>query len=150
MNLLQQLGDLFLSAVPTVILLFIFYFVLRSVLFLPLLRVMAKRDEMIEGSRKESEALAATVQEKQKAYRNALRKARAEIFAEQEAARRSALDERSKVIRGARAKATSDVHAAKARLNMEIDSARKALDVSAEQLAEEVAQAILEPVGGSR
>ena len=55
---------------------------------------MGKREALIEGARRESESLAATVQEKQRAYREALRKARAEIFAEQEAARRVVLDER--------------------------------------------------------
>jgi len=150
MNLLQQLGDLFLSAVPTVILLFIFYLVLRSALFLPLLRVMDKRESLIEGSRKESESLASAVQEKQRAYREALLKARADVFASQEAARRSALEERSKVIREARTQAAAQVQAAKALLSAEVDSAQNALAASAEQLAEEVAQVILEPVGGSR
>ncbi len=150
MNLLQQLGDLFLSAVPTAILLFIFYLVLRSAFFQPLLRVMAKRGALIEGSRNETESLAAAVQENQKAYREALRKARSEIFAEQEAARRVALDERANVIREARSRASAEVQAAKARLAAEIDSTQKALDVSAQELGEEVAQAILEPVGGTR
>src|SRR3954468_20477431 len=138
MNLVQQLGDLFLSAVPTAVLLFVFYLVLRWAFFLPLLRVMAKREAMIEGSRKEAESIAAAVQEKQKAYREALRKARAEIFAEQEAARRTALDERAKVIRDARARAMAEVQAAKARLAAEIESTKKTLEASSQQLAEEV------------
>jgi len=150
MNLLQQLGDLFVSAVPTVILLFIFYLVLRSALFVPLLRVMSKREALIDGARVEAESLEAAVQEKHKAYREALRKARGEVFAEQEAARRSALEERAKVVREARAQAMAEVQAAKARLTAEIESVRKSLDASAEQLGQEVAQAILEPVGGGR
>ncbi len=130
--------------------LFIFYLFLRRVFFLPLLEVMGKREALIEGSRKESESLAATVQEKQRAYREALRKARAEIFAEQEAARRVVLDERAKVIRDARSRASEEVQAAKARLADEIDAARKSLDASGQELAEEVARAVLEPAGGAR
>jgi F-type H+-transporting ATPase subunit b len=150
MDLLHQLGDLFLSAVPTVIVLFIFYFILRRAFFLPLLAVMAKREALIEGSRAESESLAATVQEKQRAYREGLRKARAEIFAEQEAARRIALDERARVIREARSRAGEEVHAAKARLAGEVEAARKTLDASGQELAEEVARAVLESAGGAR
>jgi F-type H+-transporting ATPase subunit b len=150
MDLLHQLGDLFLAAVPTAILLFVFYFILRWAFFLPLLQVMAKREALIEGSRQESESLAAAVQEKQRAYREGLRKARAEVFAEQEAARRAALDERGKVVREARSRAGEEVQAAKARLAGEIEAARKSLDASSQELAEEVARAVLEPAGGAR
>jgi F-type H+-transporting ATPase subunit b len=150
MDLLHQLGDLFLAAVPTAILLFIFYLVLRWAFFLPLLQVMAKREALIEGAREESQSLAAGVQEKQRAYREGLRKARAEIFAEQEAARRVALDERVKVVREARNRANEQVQAAKVRLAEDIEAARKALDASGQELAEEVARAVLEPAGGAR
>jgi F-type H+-transporting ATPase subunit b len=150
MDLLHQLGDLFLAAVPTAILLFVFYFILRWAFFQPLLQVMAKREALIEGSRKEAESIAAATQEKQRAYREALRKGRAEVFAEQETARRTALDERAKVIRRARAEANDQVQAAKARLTNEIEVVRKVLDASGQQLAEDVARAILEPAGGAR
>ena len=150
MDLLHQLGGLFLAAVPTAILLFLFYFVLRWAFFLPLLQVMAKREALIEGSHKEAESLAAATQKKQRAYREALRKGRAEVFAEQETARRTALEERGKVIRQARAEASERVQAAKARMANEVEAARKVLDASGQQLAEDVARAILEPVGGVR
>jgi F-type H+-transporting ATPase subunit b len=150
MDLLHQLGDLFLSAVPTAILLFIFYLILRRLFFLPVLEVMAKREALIEGAREESQSLAATVQEKQRAYREGLRKARAEVFAEQEAARRVALDERAKVVRDARSRANEQVQAAKARLADEIAAARQSLDASGQELAEEVARAVLEPAGAAR
>ncbi len=150
MDLLHQLGELFLAAVPTAILVFLFYFFLRWSFFGPLLKVLAERQARIEGSRKDAESLAAAAQEKQRAYREALRKARIEIFAEQESARRLVLEERGKVIRQARTRAGEEVQAAKARLAGEIEAARKSLDASGQQLAEEVARAILEPAGGAR
>ena len=79
-----------------------------------------------------------------------MRKGRAEVFAEQETARRAALEERGKVIRQARAEAGEQVQAAKARLAGEVETARKALDASGGQLAEDLARAILEPAGGAR
>jgi F0F1-type ATP synthase membrane subunit b/b' len=150
MALLHQLGDLFLAAVPTAILVFIFYFFLRWAFFQPLLGVMAKRQALIEGSRKESESIAAAVQEKQRAHREGLRKARAEIFAEQESVRRAALDERGKVLREARARAGEEVQTAKARLAGEIETARQSLEASGQELAEEMVRAVLEPAGGAR
>ena len=150
MDLLHQLGDLFLAAVPTAILVSFFYFFLRWSFFGPLLKVLADRQARIEGARKDAESLAAAAQEKQRAYREALRKARAEVFAEQESARRVVLEERGKLIRQARSRAGEEVQAAKARLANEVEAARKALETSGQQLAEEVARAILEPAGGAR
>jgi F0F1-type ATP synthase membrane subunit b/b' len=54
------------------------------------------------------------------------------------------------VIRRARAESNHQVQAAKARLTNEIEVVRKALDASGQQLAEDVARAILEPAGGAR
>ncbi len=150
MSIVQQLGGLFLSAVPTAILVFLFYLFLRWAFFKPLLQVVAKRRAQIEGAQREAEAIEATVEEKQRAYREALRKAQLDLFAEQEAARRAALEERAQMIREARARATAEVQAAKRRLAEEIDSAQKVLEASAQQLAEEVARAILEPAGEAR
>jgi F-type H+-transporting ATPase subunit b len=150
MDLLHQLGDLFLAAVPTAILVFLFYFFLRWSFFAPLMKVLAERQARIQGSRKEAESLATAAQEKQRAYREALRKARGEILAEQESARRQVLEERGQRIRQARSRASDEVQAAKARLASEIEAARKTLETSSQQIAEEVAQAVLEPSGVAR
>ena len=150
MDLLHQLGELFLAAVPTAIVVFLFYLFLRWSFFRPLQQVLAERRARIEGARKDAESLRAAAQEKQRAHREALRKARAEVFAEQEATRWVALEERSKVIQQARSRATDEVQAGKARLGEEIGAAQKALETSGQQLAEEVARAILEPAGGAR
>jgi F0F1-type ATP synthase membrane subunit b/b' len=150
MDLLHQLGDLFLAAVPTAILVFLFYFFLRWSFFRPLLKVLADRQARIEGSRKDAESLTAASREKQRAYREGLRKARDQVFAEQESARRVVLEERGKLIRQARSRAGEEVQAAKARLANEVEAARKVLETSGEQLAEELVRAILEPAGGAR
>ena len=150
MDLLHQLGDLFLAAAPTALLVFLFYFFMRWAFFQPLLQVLSRRKALIEGSREESDSLAAEVEEKRRAYHEGLRQARAEIFKEQEAARRTVLDERAKVIREARQKAGEEVLAAKTRLSGEMEAARKSLELSGQELAEEVARAVLEPAGAAR
>ena len=49
-EIVHQLGELFLQAVPTVLIVFLFYLILRSVFFAPLLRVMAERDARTSGA----------------------------------------------------------------------------------------------------
>ncbi len=145
MEILKQLGDLFLAAVPTAIIVFLFYFFMRRVFFGPIERVVAERSKRIEGARREAEEFRKTAQEKSRAYLEALRNARGELFREQEAARRVALEERSKAIQEARQLANEEVQSAKKRIRGEIEAARAELEVSSAHLAEEIARTILEP-----
>jgi F-type H+-transporting ATPase subunit b len=145
MDVLRQLGGLFLAAVPTIILVALFYLFLRWSFFGPMERVLAERDSRVAGARRDAKALRAAAEEKRRAYQEALRKTRAEILAEQEAARRAVLGERTEVLRRARSLANREIEAAKKRLDEEIEAARRDLDTSGEQLAEEIARAI---VGG--
>jgi F-type H+-transporting ATPase subunit b len=145
MEILKQLGDLFLAAVPMAIIVFLFYLFLRWSFFGPIERVVAERSRRIEGARREAEELRRGVQEKSRAYQEALRNARAELFREQEAARRVALDERSKAIQQARQLANEEVQSAKKRIRVEIEGARAELEISSTHLAEEIARTILQP-----
>jgi F0F1-type ATP synthase membrane subunit b/b' len=145
MEILKQLGDLFLAAVPTAIIVFLFYLFLRWSFFGPIERVVAERGRRIEGARREAEELRKTAQEKSRAYQEALRNARAELFREQEAARRVALDERGKAIQQARQLTNEEVQSAKKRIRVEIEAARAELEISSTHLAEEIARTILQP-----
>src|SRR6266700_4126899 len=49
----HQLGELFLGAAPTVLIILVFYFILRTLFFQPLLNVMAERDARTVGAPKE-------------------------------------------------------------------------------------------------
>ena len=92
MEILHQLADLFLQAVPTVIIVFLFYLFLRWAFFTPIQKAMAERAAKIEGARAEAVAMEAEAASELQAYNEALRKARAEIYVEQEAARQLVLD----------------------------------------------------------
>jgi F-type H+-transporting ATPase subunit b len=135
MEILKQLGDLFLAAIPTAVIVFFFYLFLRWSFFGPIEHVVAERSRGIEGARREAEGL----------HKEALRNARADIFREQEGIRRAALDERGKAILQARQLATEEIQEAKSRIRAEIDAARTELELSSTQLAEEIARTILEP-----
>jgi F-type H+-transporting ATPase subunit b len=143
MEILQQIGSLILQAVPTILLVLIFFLFLKSQFFGPLQKVMEERDKRIEGARKEAETARAAAEEKKKAYQEALRKARAEVYAEQDAARRAVLDERARIVREARARANERVRAAKDNLAAELAAARKQIEAESQILGTRIAQAIL-------
>ena len=144
MEILHQLGDLFLAAVPTVIFVFLFYFFLRWSFFGPITRVMEQRHANIEGARRYAESVHAAAQEKSRTYQETLRKTRAEIFAEQEAARRAVLEERNAAVQKARSLANDEIQLAKKRVVVEIEEARDELAASGQELAEEIVRSILD------
>ena len=143
MEILNQLGALFLAAVPTVIFVFLFYLFLRWSFFTPIERVLAERHKRADGARQEAESSRAAVQEKLRAYKEALRKARGEIFAEQESFRRLVLDERQNAVHAARLAAQQELEAAKKSLAADVEAARAQLEQSSVVLAGEIAEAIL-------
>ena len=142
--IVHQLGELFLQAVPTVLIILLFYFILRAIFFKPLLAVMAERDARTVGAQKAAEAAQAAASEKIKQYRDALWKAREQVYAEQETARKKLLDERAARIKDARAKAVAEVSAAKARVAAELAAARREIEASVAQLSAEIARRILQ------
>jgi len=145
MPIVHQLGELFLGAVPTVLLILIFYFILKSLFFKPLLAVMAEREARSIGAQKAAEAAQSAAAERIKQYQEALKKARAEVYAEQEIARKKLLDERAALLKDARAKSSAEVAVAKDRVAAELGGARREVEAGISQLAAQIAAKILLP-----
>ena len=143
-EIVQQLGELFLQAVPTVLIVLLFYLILRSVFFAPLMGVMAERDARTSGALKAAEAAQTTAREKIKQYQEALKQARARVYAEQDAGRTKLLDERNTLLKAARNQAAEEVRAAKARISGEFAAARREVEASSSLLAAEIARRVLE------
>lgn len=150
MDIVHQLGELFLGALPTVVLILIFYFILKSLFFKPLLAVMAEREARSIGAQKAAEAAQGAAAEKVKQYQDALRQARGRIYAEQEVARKKLLDERAALVKEARGNATREVASAKERVAAELAAARRDMEPDIAQLASEIATRILEPAREAR
>ena len=140
----HQLGELFLGAAPTVLIILIFYFILRTLFFQPLLKVMAERDARTAGAQKAAEAAQAAAAEKVKQYQEALKQARGKVYGEQEVARKKLLDERAAQLKDARTKASGEVTQAKERVVSELVSARRDVEASVAQLSAEIARRILQ------
>jgi F-type H+-transporting ATPase subunit b len=139
-----QLGELFLQAVPTVLIILLFYIILRALFFKPLLQVMAERDSRTAGAQKAAEAAQAAAAEKVKQYQDALKQARGQVYAEQEAARKQLLDERAAQLKEARATGSAEVGAGKEQIARELAGARRDIEATVGQLSAEIARRILQ------
>jgi F0F1-type ATP synthase membrane subunit b/b' len=154
MEILHQLGDLFLQAVPTVIIVFLFYLFMRWAFFAPIQKAMAERDEKIEGARREVAAVQAAARADLERYNETLRKARQQIYAEQEAERQAVLEESAKNLKAMRSLAQKEVAEAKKKMEAELVAARVEVERQTPELAGEIIRSILEsstpPRGGAR
>jgi F-type H+-transporting ATPase subunit b len=143
--IVHQLGELFLQAVPTVLIVLVFYLVLRALFFKPLLQIMAERDARTAGARKAAEAAQVATAEKVKQYQEALRQERARVYAEQEAARKKLLDVRAARLKDARSRAAAEVASAKELVAKELAAARREVERGIAQLSAEIARRVLQP-----
>lgn len=143
MQILQQLGELFFRAIPTIIIFLLFYWFLRANFFKPLEKILAERNARIAKAKAEAEAIQAAAKEKTGSYQEALRKARAGVFAEQEALRQTALEDRARLLRAARASAQETMRQQKERIAREFEVAKAQLAAQSESLGGRIAQLIL-------
>lgn len=144
MEILHQLGQLFLKSVPTIIIVLLFYAFMRWAFFGPIQNAMAERTARIEGARAEAAQAEASAREELDSYNESLRKARAEIYAQQEKDRRAALDDRAKLMKSARMRAQEEVDAGKKKIAAEVAAARRQMDQEIPALAAQIARKILE------
>lgn len=143
MAILHQLAKLFLDAVPTIVLFLFFYVFIRWAFFLPLQKTMAERSARIEGARAEAAAVEAEAKHELDTYHDALRRARAEIYSQQEAARQQALDSRAKLLKAMHARAEDEVARAKQHIAEDYAAALAQVESETAALAQQVVRAIL-------
>jgi F-type H+-transporting ATPase subunit b len=149
-DLVRQIGELFLRAVPVALIVLVFYVILRFLFFKPLLLVMAEREARTLGARKAAEAAQAAAAEKSKQYEEAVRQAKAQVYAEQEAERKKTLDERAAFLKDARGKASAEVNQAKETVTGQLEAAKKEIERNVPELAAEIARRVLQvPAGPS-
>jgi F-type H+-transporting ATPase subunit b len=136
--------ELFFQVVPIVLILLVFYAVLRVLFFKPLLRVIAEREGRTIGAQKAAEAAQKAAAEKVKQYQNALKQARTEVYVEQEAARKKVLDERAALLKEARAKTAAIVSSERERIAGEVRAAQREIEASITPVAALVARRVLQ------
>src|SRR5277367_3213411 len=146
-ELVHQIGELFLRAVPVALIVLLFYVVMRALFFQPLLKVMAERNARTLGAQKAAETAEAAAAEKVKQFEAALKQARAKVYAEQEAEVKKVQSERESLLKDARTKANAEVNAGKDRVSGEFAAAKKDLEAGVGQLSSEIAARVLQAAG---
>jgi len=147
---LQQLRELLLGAVPTVILLALLYALYKQIVHKPLRRVLEERRSRTEGAVEKSRADIAAAEARTTEYEQRLREARASVFRAQEARRQAALQARTNAVKEARNRAQAQVQAAKKGIEADRASAQAGLQGDVAALAEEIIRRVLEPAGAAR
>ena len=140
--LIQALSGLLLKAVPTIILLIFVHFYLKIILFKPLQDIRRKRREATEGTLQVAQKNLELAAEKATMYDLALKEARAEMYREQEEARRQWLEQQTTRIEEARQRARAKVKDAGQKLDVEIAEARQDLASRSQMLALQIVETL--------
>lgn len=145
----KALGELLLTAVPTMIMFAILYVAYRFLVHRPMMKVLAERHSKTEGAMQRAQSDVSAADSKTRDYEERLREARIGIFKAEEARRKQLLDARTAAIHEARAAAEAKVKAAKADIEKETATAKTGLSAQTETLAQEVIRAVLNPRAGA-
>lgn len=150
-EILQQLGTLFLGAVPTTLLFIVLVMAYQFLVQGPLTQTLKERRARTEGAIENAQMSIAQAEARAAEYADKLRQARGEIFRMRESRVRQWNAERDAALDAARKAAGARVNQAKAEVEAEAAQARTAIQASAGDLARQVVRAVL-PVaaGGTR
>jgi F-type H+-transporting ATPase subunit b len=148
---LQQLGGLFLSSVPTLILFVVLVLAYQFLVQGPLSRTLRERRARTEGAVEEANKAIAAAAAKTEDYAAKLRQARAEVFKAREQRLQQWAQERDAALDKTRKASIQKVLEARLGLEAEAGSARNVILAGADQLAEQVVRAVMPAAaGGSR
>ncbi|MGD0435524.1 MAG: ATP synthase F0 subunit B [Bryobacteraceae bacterium] len=140
---LQALGGILLKAIPTIVLLLVVFVYLRWMFFGPLEKILAQRRDASSGAIRSAEAILAKAEQTAADIEARLRKARDEMYQEQEAARREWTTAQAGQLDQARHQSHELVRQAREQLAAETESAKRELAATADSLAEQIARSFL-------
>lgn len=142
-ELLRQLANLALGAIPTLILFIVLVLAYRFILYGRLLQVRAERRERTVGALEKARLAIAEADLRSQEYEAKLRTARAEIFRAREQRIQQWNAERESALATARLAAQQRVQAAQDALDAQTTQVRRQIEVSAGQLAAQILEAVL-------
>jgi F-type H+-transporting ATPase subunit b len=141
----DQLGHLFLQAIPTVIIVFLLFIILDRIFFRPLTAVMKQREDSTVGALARAREQGATAGAKAREYEEAFQAARQEVYRQREVHRRASLDQRDSALGKAREQAEALIRDAQAALAGEVARTKAQLDAACQPLAEEITESLVGP-----
>ncbi len=149
MDTLNQLGELLLNSIPSIICLLIVWGAYRSFVQKKLEQVLKDRHNRTEGAIQEAQAQISKAEARTTEYEQRLREARSQVYQAQEARRRHIMEKRSAALAEARHQAEEMVKRAHLDLERDVNEARANLQRQAETLAQQIIDSILKPMAAS-
>jgi F-type H+-transporting ATPase subunit b len=142
-EMLSQLGDLLLRAVPTAVLFAFLWFAYREILDRKLVAVLEERRERTQGAMERARADISAAETRSSEYERSIREAKAAMYAAQELRRRRKLEEKVAVVTEARKAAQARTEATREALNSELTQAKGALQPKVDALVDQIIRAVL-------
>lgn len=147
----QQLGAMFVGAIPTTLLFIVLVLAYQFLVQGPLTAVLKQRRALTEGAMEDAQKAIAEAEARATEYANLLRQARTDVYKVREQRVKQWNAERDVQLEAARKAAGLKVSQAKAALEAETEAARQTILGSAGELAGQVVRAVLPAAaGGSR
>lgn len=144
---LNQVGELLLGAIPTIVFMLALFGAYTVIVHKPLAKVLAERRRKTEGAIEKARADIAAAEARTAEYEQRLREARVAVFKSQEAHRQQALLARAAAVAQARSKAQAQVEQARAAIEKEKAAAQEGLQTESVRLAAEIIRTVLRSAG---
>jgi F-type H+-transporting ATPase subunit b len=148
MEILHQLGSLFLGALPTMML-FVLLVIAYSVLVRrPLERTLAERRVRTTGAIEQARGAITAAEAETAVYEDKLRAARQEILADRERRIRERQGERERALVSARQQASERIQSAKAEIEASAAAAREQIEGAVSELGDRIVRTLLPKAAG--
>ena len=118
-------------------------FLLNTLVFKPILRVINERATAVRGARELADSAATKATAAAAEYDQKLNTARAEVYQQMDDMRKAALDKRAELLASTRAAVEQEIATASGRVQHESQEARAALDREASALAGAIVSRVL-------
>jgi F-type H+-transporting ATPase subunit b len=149
--IVQQLGAMFVGAIPTTLLFIVLVVAYQFLVQGPLTATLKQRRALTEGAMEDAQKAIALAEARTAEYADKLRQARAEVYKVREQRMKQWNAERDAALDAARKVAGLKVSQARAELDAEAAAAKQAILGTAGELAGQVVRAVLPmAAGGSR
>jgi F-type H+-transporting ATPase subunit b len=148
-EILRQVGQLLISAIPTALGLLVVWAGYRFIVHGKLEQVLEQRHALTEGAIQRAQQEIAGAEARTAEYEQKVREARAQIYQQQQAYRQRILEQRNAALAEARKNAGEMVKQARAALENDVLAAKASLEQQAHVLADQVIETVLRPAAAA-
>ena len=145
MDILQQLGQLVLGSVPTMLLFLFLVVTYRFLVHRPLTQLLERRREQTQGAMDKAKQAISAAESKTEDYEEKLRAARKAVQAAREAQMQQWSENRDEALTAAQQAAHERVRQARTEINTRADESRRTIESASQQLAAQIVSHLLSP-----